>query len=149
MTRRNALLPKKTIYEEDLLALYANGERDFTSYKLLLVDLENHQLSGSNFSGLLLDQIHLVGADLREAKFRDTQLYQMSFHKTKLNGADFTQAFMSECFFNGADVSKACFRGATLTEVIFIDANLAGCDFEGAVFTDCYMPDGSIRTDGV
>ena len=141
-------MPTETIYEEDLLKLYEQGERDFRQCELSIVDMERAVLADSDFSGQELEEVHLVEANLRSVKFRGCGIWQTSFHNANLQNADFTNVKFSEVFFIGADLRNACFRGAELREVGFMKANLNGCDFENAVLIDCVMPDGSTKTSG-
>ncbi|MCE1248442.1 MAG: pentapeptide repeat-containing protein [Firmicutes bacterium] len=71
-------------------------------------------LTGSDFSGMDLDEVNFSGA----------LLHNSLFTKTSLIGADFAQANVSGCDFTGADCSLAIFTGAVGSNSKFINTNL-------------------------
>lgn len=89
---------------KQLLAKYAEGERDFSNINLASVNLDSTNLSGADFSNANFRFTELEGADLKGVNFSGT-----NFLYTNLQDADLT----------GANLS-----GAGLIGVNFLHANL-------------------------
>lgn len=121
------------VFEDSILQLYSEGERDFTKYK---IEKEKHyfrrvNLSKANFSGL----------NLSHSQFNESDLSNTNFSNTNLTGANLTNANLE-----GANLNKACLIRAQLR-----GANLRGVNIEGVDLSKSYkdktiMLDGSITS---
>jgi uncharacterized protein YjbI with pentapeptide repeats len=125
---------------EELLRLYAAGDRDFAAVKLLYDDLSGVNLANINACGSelgygLLENTNFSRAFLRGAYFHG-----------EMNGADFSQASLEGAFFEsaflvGANFSRANLRGvylpeASLDNTLFIEADLSGACLSQVILDD-------------
>jgi 2-iminobutanoate/2-iminopropanoate deaminase len=94
---------------DELLAKYAEGERNFSSAKL----------SGINLKGADLREINLTTADLTTANLTSANFYNANLSKASLKGANLTQAYLVE-----ADLSYANLEGTNLAQIHLQGANL-------------------------
>ena len=109
-------------------------------------DFVNSNLSNTNLSGLLMDDVFLLhakieGADLSGADWRGVQggdvdfsvvlsLDGAIFRNSKLTEASFNGMVLKDVRFDGGNVRGADFREATLIEVVFEDADIEDAQFE-------------------
>ncbi|NEO54405.1 MAG: pentapeptide repeat-containing protein [Okeania sp. SIO3B5] len=118
---------------EELLELYAAGQRDFTRYTIKHTDqyFENGiDLRGVKFRGDSLEAIffslensNLSRADLRGINFRKANLDCCNLSETLLNKASLWCADLNRANLSGANLS-----GASLSGTTFITANLKGAN---------------------
>ena len=83
-----------------------------------------------------------AGQDLRDAVFRDADLYRARFDGARLEGVVFAGCFAAEATFEAAccielraantNFYRCCFRSADLSGSLFWDCVLAGSDLRGA-----------------
>jgi 2-iminobutanoate/2-iminopropanoate deaminase len=97
---------------EEILARYAEGERDFTG-----LDINDHGAQPS-FRGARLD-----GADFSHS------FVLADFTGARLRGERFVGANVKTCVFDGADLRDADFSDAPID-----GASFEGCTFDGARF---------------
>ena len=109
---------------EQLLRLYATGERDFSGSEL---DEDPH----NNMDGVQLDGINLSDSCV-----------MATFRGASLRGAHFRVANVKTCDFSGADLRDADFRGAGLCATDFRGANIEGAKFAGAYWHSYKLKEG-------
>jgi uncharacterized protein YjbI with pentapeptide repeats len=112
--------------------------------------LDEKDLRRANFSGQVLQGIHIDDSDLREADFTDADLYWAYafrancegaiFQNAKLNGATLAEANFRGADLRGADLSLDNLGGATDVK----GANFTGALLEGTIFTGCQYDDSTI-----
>lgn len=85
-----------------LIAAYAQGERDFQNLDLTGIDCQAQELNQANFQG----------SNLRQANFRLTDLQGANFQNANLQGANLSMADIHSCNFCGADLTQANLSGA-------------------------------------
>ncbi|WP_407674182.1 pentapeptide repeat-containing protein [Nodularia harveyana] len=99
------------ITAEELLARYADGERDFRGIELI------------QSQGVPLDSsIDLEGAILRDINLRGAYLRQADLCKADLTGADLF----------GVSLESACLKGAIIRDANLYSANLSWCNLTEA-----------------
>ena len=76
-----------------------------------------------------LHGIHLVGANLSQARLRRVNLSEADLSNAYISGADFSNAYLSGTIFSSAYLVETCFTGANLSGANFTDANLLGANF--------------------
>ena len=118
---------------EELLQLYAAGQRDFTRFIIKYTDLEFENgidLRGVKFRGDSLSHLiytlqnsDLSGADLRGINFRKANLDCCNLSGALLNKGDLWRAGLDRANLSGANLSGACLTSAT-----FCRANLRGAN---------------------
>lgn len=106
---------------EELLRLYAAGERDFAGIDLRVTD--GYSLS---------IWIKLSGADLRGSNLRGANLFRANLSGANLSDASLFGASLSHANLIGADLSNADLRGANLSSANLRLANLSHADLSGA-----------------
>ncbi len=145
---------------EELLRLYAGGEKDFTGQSF--GGLRNQRIRQgiyreTDFSEQEFDGGHFREVDLSFANFRRVRMFESSFRNCYMEGIDFSNAVFGQVLFNKVDLSRAIFRNAVFEEAGFSRANLSYVDLRGArkliiescknvIFYKTIMPDGSIRS---
>jgi uncharacterized protein YjbI with pentapeptide repeats len=137
------------ITAEELLARYADGERDFRGIELIQsegvpldssIDLEGAILRDINLRGAYLRQADLCGADMCGADLFGAYLERAWLDRAIVRDANLFSANLSWCHLTEADLrgtdlnhmnaSRAIFCGAKLTP--FEYAILIEADFRGA-----------------
>ncbi len=93
------------------------------------VNLQNANLNGANFSGVIMPKVNLsgasavgstfFGADLQGAILKDTHLLYSTLVKTKLNNA-----ILDRTGLQGANLVEADLSGAKVTNTNFVGANI-------------------------
>jgi serine/threonine protein kinase, bacterial len=81
------------ITKKELLAQYANGERDFRGIKLVNVNLSGVDLSEINFHGANLDWVDLSGANLSRSDLSNIR-FSGSLSKAILEGANLNNTYL-------------------------------------------------------
>ena len=150
------------IEADELLRLYANGERNFSgleiagSDELAGANLSDIDLSNSMLAEMCLDNINLSRANPQNAHFGLS-----SFYCAKLQDADLSGASLSLADFVSTDLTNARLVEAYIVGTSFVSANLTGVDFTRAtigesgiymkesILSNTTMPDGEVRNDGV
>lgn len=112
---------------EELLARYAAGERDFSSFNLQKVSLV-----GADLRGTIFHQSDLRGADLSSADLRGSSLSGAALCRTRFDGADLSCADCVEANFSRASFSGARMAGSNLSWANFLEANLRDADLSWA-----------------
>ena len=97
---------------EELIALYAEGQRDFAGVNLRWLNLRHADLSGADLS--------------------DADLYNAKLRWADLTGAYLIGANLTNADLVGADLSKADLREVNLSGANLVDANLSGASLRGA-----------------
>jgi uncharacterized protein YjbI with pentapeptide repeats len=105
---------------EELLELYAAGQRDFTRFIIKDTDLEFEN-----------------GIDLRGVKFRGDSLSRLIYvlQNSNLSGADLRGIDLGERLLDGANLSGALLNKADLWCAGLDRANLSGANLSGASLT--------------
>ncbi|MEH1870544.1 pentapeptide repeat-containing protein [Nostoc sp.] len=147
----------RSIDVEELLQLYAAGERDFSFINIEGSDeLYRANLSGINLSNSSVGEIFMEESNLSGANLKGAQLGQTCLRNTNLRGADLTSADLRYVNLDGADLTDAKLTNACLRNVVMRGANLTDADLTGAeiefiqemvkdsIFCRTIMPDGSI-----
>ncbi|MHC5823660.1 MAG: pentapeptide repeat-containing protein [Nostoc sp.] len=163
------------ITAEELLARYADGERNFAGIELIqsaeepqdnMIDLEGAILRDINLRGAYLRQANLCRADLtgadlfgvslesawlKRAIVRDANLYSAnlhwcSLHEADLRGTNLAQMNATSAFFCGANIDS--FEYAILIKTNFRDAYIGPNIIwsYGNFVYDTIMPDGTIKS---
>ncbi|MEM9275864.1 MAG: pentapeptide repeat-containing protein [Cyanobacteria bacterium P01_F01_bin.143] len=148
---------------EELLRLYAGGEKDFTGQSF--GGLRDQSIRGGIYRETDFSEEEFDGASFREvdlsfADFRHVQMYESSFRKCYMEGVNFSYAVFGQVSFIKTDLTRAIFRNATLSEFGFYQVNLSYADLSGSrefilgrcenvIFYETIIPDGSICTDSV
>jgi len=105
------------ITAEELLARYADGERDFRGIELIQSE------------GVPLDSsIHLEGAILRDINLRGAYLRQANLCRSDLTGADLFGVSLESAWLKRAIVRDANLHSANLSWCDLTEADLRGTD---------------------
>jgi uncharacterized protein YjbI with pentapeptide repeats len=99
--------------------------------------LRDQDLTGADFSGMVLEKTNFQSARLAGARFVRARLAGANFSQADLAGADFSGADLRGARFNFADLSQARFQnarmvGADLSDAVLIGANLREADLTKA-----------------
>jgi Pentapeptide repeats (8 copies) len=127
---------------EELLARYAQGERDFRH-----LDLQGLCLRGAELRGIHLVKCDLVGVDLTDAILNDCNLRKSALQKAilcgaNLSGSDLRGADFSDADLSGADLTNADAREADFTNTILRQTVLKGTLRDsGTVLSDLDLSD--------
>ena len=133
----------------EILRDYANGERNFQSYKnirgenfqrqnLSKANFRGCDLSGANFCQAILEDTDFSGCDLSGANFSKATLTKANFSRGNLSRANFfkaTLATLTKADFSRCNLSGTNFSRATLTNTDFSHCIIHGTNFEGAELT--------------
>lgn len=111
--------------EQELLAAYRQGRRDFTDQNLSYLKLPDVDLSGAIFHQSKLNKTNFQGANLSSADFGRASLVQVNMQNANLGRAYFSASNLEGADFRGADLSFAYFSKANLKGVNFCGANLS------------------------
>ena len=121
---------------EELLELYAAGQRDFTKFIIKYtgqhfengIDLRGVKFRGDSLEDLIyaLQNSNLSGADLRGINFRKANLDCCNLSGALLNKADLWRAGLDRANLSGANLSDT-----NLQEASFCKANLRGANLRG------------------
>lgn len=132
--------------KDELLRRYAAGERNFSGVVLRDADLSGANLERVIFDGADLSNTNLVdanldSADLSNADLTNANLSGANLYCSKMYGANFTNANLSN-----ANLTSIIFDGANLTFAHMTNAeNLTGSG-RNAIYYNTIMPDGTIET---
>lgn len=85
-----------------LIAAYAQGERNFQNLDLTGIDCQAQEFNQANFQG----------SNLSQANFRLTDLQGANFQNANLQGANLSMADLHSCNFCGANLTQANLSGA-------------------------------------
>ena len=124
----------RKVTDEELLRLYAAGERDFPGIKLNYDDLSDVNLSG----------IRSCGSDFGYGVLNNTNFsrsfFRGAYFHGELDGADFSHASLEGAFFESAFLIGANFSYANLRGVYFPEASLDNTLFIGADLSGAWLP---------
>lgn len=120
---------------EELLNLYAAGERDFQNSDLTAANLQGANLRDINLTGATLKRADLSSADLRNAL-----LLRANLSTAMLNKANLSQANMTR-----ADLSRAVMTKANLTKVTMLRVNLSGAILLQANLTTARLREANLK----
>jgi uncharacterized protein YjbI with pentapeptide repeats len=101
--------------------------------------LRDQNLTGADFSGMVLEKTNFQSARMAGARFRRARLAGSDFSQADLEGADFSDADLRRARFKGADLSQACFKGAKLAGADLSDALLTGANLQAADLTQARL----------
>ncbi|MBD2291899.1 pentapeptide repeat-containing protein [Anabaena sphaerica FACHB-251] len=130
-TNSNGSQVNRKINSQALLTAYMKGRRDFASYNISLLNLQDSDLSGTNFHGAQLTKTNLQGTNLENSDFG-----RASLKEANLKDANLTKAYLSHADLEGADL-----RGADLSYAYMSQANLRGANLCGANLTGARISD--------
>ena len=150
------------IDREELLRLYAGGEKDFTG-RSFAGDYRDRIFRGgiyreADFRGAYFDGSAFRDADLSFAIFEGVRIYECVFAKNcYMEGADFEEAYFGQVTFSNVNLTRAIFKNATFNEAGFKNADLSYADLRGAtklisgrcrnvIFHETIMPNGAVYT---
>ena len=147
----------KLITFDELLKLYAAGERDFSSIKIRYISrrsMNRINLSDAIFGNQTFDYISCLSninfrnANLTNVDFAECLIENTDFSYANLSGASFWGSVLSGSNFTGATLINVDFRQASWINAIFIKANLTGSkDFypgSGAICSQTILPNGKM-----
>jgi|GEM_PF-2758028 len=153
------------IDREELLRLYAGGEKDFTGQKFRgsrWVDQDPKGGIGifreTNFTRSFFDGSGFRNADLSFANFTMVRIYETFFAENcYMEGVNFSYAVFGQVTFYDVNLTKAIFKNTTFEEAGFENANLSYANLSGAtklvsgrcknvIFHETIMPNGSVYT---
>ncbi|MBW4501811.1 MAG: pentapeptide repeat-containing protein [Scytonema hyalinum WJT4-NPBG1] len=123
-TDQNSKTPRR-LDTQGVLRDYLKGKRDFALYNLSMLNLQDVDLSETNFHSSQLVKTNLQGANL----------YNSNFAKASLNRANLRDANLSKAYLSHADLEGADLRGSDLSYAYLNDANLQGANLCGANLT--------------
>ena len=117
--------------EQQIVSLYAQGERDFTGADLGRANLQgaslqNARLITANLCEAEMDGIDLAGARLSLASLRAANLRGAKLTGASLRRADLRNANLCEADLRNADLREADLRGVNLEEADLLGAKLNG-----------------------
>ncbi|KAB8315185.1 protein kinase [Tolypothrix campylonemoides VB511288] len=115
----------RSLDTQGLLRDYLKGKRDFALYNLSMLNLQDVDLSETNFHCSQLVKTNLQGANL----------YNSNFAKASLNRANLRDANLSRAYLSHADLEGADLRGSDLSYAYLNNANLQGANLCGANLT--------------
>ena len=124
---------------QQLLELYAAGERKFPSIVICRADLRNKDLRGINLfvpesSDYPVYRSYLLNSDLSGANLEGSLLENISFRKSNLSNINLSGATLL-----GVDFTEANLRGAN-----FLKADTEGIDFTKANLTGAKIAEYSL-----
>lgn len=102
----------------------------------------NASLSGSNFSGVHMEQADLSKANLTETDFRDSSLIEANLSGVNAHRADFTNARLGDVNFSQAQLGRGTSGSegtADLTAVDARGADFSGTDLRGTSLRGAYL----------
>ena len=142
---------------EELLELYAAGQRDFTRYTIeytdqyfengidlrgvkfrgdsleeLIYTLQNSNLSGADLRGISLCKCFLERANLSGAKLNKAFLWRASFIQANLSVANLSDSDLQEASFTYTNLREVNLSSTYLCETCFICADLSRANFTNA-----------------
>lgn len=120
----NSKTPRR-LDTQSLLTDYLKGKRDFALYNLNMLNLQDVDLSETNFHSSQLVKTNLQGANL----------YNTNFAKASLNRANLRDTNLSKAYLSYADLEGADLRGSDLSYAYLNNANLQGANLCGANLT--------------
>ena len=144
---------------EELLELYAAGQRDFTRFIIkytgqyfengidlrgvkfrgdsledLIYALQNSNLSGADLRGINLGERLLDGANLSGALLQKAFLWRTGLDRVNLSGANLTEADLQE-----ASLWRANLRGANLSKTILCETYFNCADLSDADVSNAWI----------
>jgi uncharacterized protein YjbI with pentapeptide repeats len=101
-------------------------------------------LTEADFSGLQLQDRHLVGADLSRADFHGSTLHNVRLDGGRLVGADLRGAVLSNVNLDGADLESANFspfngKATIFQRCSFVRARFEGANLQRVEFVECQL----------
>ena len=148
------------IDREELLRLYAGGEKDFTGQGF--GGMRDKTIKGgiyreTNFSDAYFDCASFIEVDLSFAIFSRVRMYESTICNSYMEGADFSGAIFGQALFYNVNLTRAIFRNAVFEEAGFNNADLSYADLSGAkglktyecrkvIFHETIMPNGAVYT---
>lgn len=115
---------------EELIKLYAVGQRDFSDVGLCSLDLSDINLAGANLNGA-----RLVGTNLSNANLASTNLSYAYLAGANLSNANLSNANLTSAILAGANLENANFRGAVTD----------GIEDHQAFYRNTIMPNGFVE----
>ncbi|BDS12235.1 pentapeptide repeat-containing protein [Aureispira anguillae] len=94
-------------------------------------NLEQAQLTHSDFAGALAEEVNFQGAKLDHSLMTDSFLAGANFDEASAIGVDFTGADLTGASFVNTDLRNADFEICNCTGVDFSGANIEGASFKG------------------
>ncbi|TAF06644.1 MAG: hypothetical protein EAZ77_11895 [Nostocales cyanobacterium] len=125
---------------EELLNLYAAGEKDFQNSDLTAANLQGANLRYINLTGATLKRADLSSADLRNALLLRANLSNAMLNKANLSQANMTRADLSRAVMTKANFTKATMLRVDLSGSILLEANL-----ENARLREANLKDANLR----
>jgi uncharacterized protein YjbI with pentapeptide repeats len=125
---------------EDILKLYATGERDFSSASLSEANLSGANLSKVNLSGANLSVANLCGCNLS-----DSELSRVKLNVARLSGANLSRANLFEANLNVANLTLADLSHAELRYASLVRAELARAELSGANLTHANLSGADLK----
>ncbi len=107
--------------------------------KLSKLDLRSYNLSGANFSGSILSDVDLSGANCILTRFENANIRGSKFTEADLRGANFSNSRLVGTELVGTRCFKTDFSNAYLSECNFTDAHLYGAQLVGADLSNCTL----------
>lgn len=95
------------------------------------VSFKAARISGSDFSDAIVRE-----ADFSESRLRNNAMSVKSFQNTSFESADLAESMLSYVRFEGVNLRGALLQRANLEEAVFSDCDLSGVDFTGAILNE-------------
>ena len=116
---------------QQLLKLYAAGERKFPSIVISRADLRNKNLRGINLfdpksSDYPIYRSYLLNSDLSDANLEGSLLENISFRKSNLSSINLSEATLRSIDFTDVNLRDANFSRADTERIDFTRTDLAG-----------------------
>ncbi|WP_171168124.1 pentapeptide repeat-containing protein [Streptomyces sp. I05A-00742] len=93
----------------------------------------------SRFDDVWLHTVRMVGTNLAETTWLDTECTAGVFAGTEIHGTEMRRVIFRQCKFDSVNL-----RAATLRDVVFVDCLLRDVDFGGATLTDLRFPGSTL-----
>jgi uncharacterized protein YjbI with pentapeptide repeats len=127
------------ITAQELLQLFALGERNFSDLDLSGIDLAEAELPRINLNRTNLTGAKLICADLTSASLREANLTGANF-----KGADLTSAYLTYANLTSADLRRAYLWNARLDYANLTRIDLTGANLTGTQIINAYFEEPQI-----
>ena len=112
---------------------------DFRDADVRGIDAENADISESDFSGASFDNANLFQARAIRTSFVHSSFSGAVLEDAHLSGADFSRALLDGAVLRQADLESAVLREASLRDADLRGASLRSCDCAGSDLSGAYL----------
>lgn len=136
----------RVLTQDDVEIMYAKhilfnhgegGEKaDFSNCRLTKLDMQHMQLNGADFTGALLEDVHMNDAGLCFCTFRDAKLVGCNLNGAVAEEADFCGATFTECKMRNGIFTHSNFAHTSFQDTDLWMSSLASCCIENSSIMD-------------